>query len=203
MYKKIIHILVTAVYICFLLFIGICYSLPEESIIITSVNLMPVDDNRDVKAFASVVVNDSLEISSIRLMENKIRMPEYVSGTSAVYPQVLLANKGIMKIFEDAIFNKKISDGSTGTLSYEITNLIPLKSSSRKANAYVTFNGSITVVCGVMETLGDVWIAWPAYKNDAGKWKKQVTLLSGDLQKKVESSIIQLYNEWESEKPDQ
>lgn len=203
MYKKISHILVMVVYICFLLFIGICYSLPHEPIIITEVNITPADDNKDVNAFTSVVVNNTLQINSIRLVGDRIKMPEYVSSTDAVYPQVLFASKGISKIFEDAILDKKISGESTGTLSYEITNLIPFKGSSRKANAHVTFNGSITVVCGVMETIGDVWIAWPAYKNDAGKWKRQVTLLSRDLQEKVESSIIQLYNEWKIEKPDQ
>ncbi|MFH1784527.1 MAG: hypothetical protein ABH868_06510 [bacterium] len=154
---------------------------------------------------ASVTINDTIIIKEIKIVEkdgNKsLRFPEYVNKNSRAYAQVEVLGKKFLGDITAAVLLNKTSE-TNESLDFSIDNIFFLKDSSRRANAYVSFNDTVKVTCGIMETKGDLWIAWPARK-EKDSWIDQVVFVDKKFKKKVEAEVIRLYKEAQSEESDE
>ena len=177
------------------IFANVTYA--KNSITVTAVD---VEDNR-----ASVTINDCIKIDEILIIEgdNKkfIKFPEYISKSGRVYPQVVILKKDISEKIEEAVISGISVEKETDKLKYKITKLFMLSGKSRRANVEVIFNDVLRITCGVIETRGNLWVAWPSRK-DAKGWIKQVRFLMPEFKKMLDSEILIKYRAAVSEEPD-
>ena len=77
---------------------------------VTNVNLKKVEENGAVKAYATVILDDSLAIHNIRLIEGKERLfiafPSYKDKNEAYHDYVHPIVSGLRETIEKAILDK-------------------------------------------------------------------------------------------------
>lgn len=188
-------------YIAFLLilflviFADILYA--KNSIAVTAVD---VNGKR-----ASVTINDCIKIDEIFIIEKDyrkfIKFPEYIAKNGRVYPQVVILGEDTRSEIEEAVLSGVSVKGKSGKLKYRITKLFLLDSKSRRANVEVTFNDALRITCGVIETRGALWVAWPSRKDVKG-WIKQVRFLLPEFKQTLENEILAKYTAAVAEEPD-
>ncbi|MFH1715229.1 MAG: septation protein SpoVG family protein [Elusimicrobiota bacterium] len=180
--------LIVLAFLC-LVFSGLVFA--ESFLEITSV--VSVHDNTQTRA--RIIAGGFLVIEDIILYEDKsILLPHYKVIDGFELPQV--------EIIDPDLKNKIIESVRSGAETRQINTAIEFKiseinilkkNSSRKANAVIVFNNSIAVHCGVMQGKKGLWVAWPAKKDEAGKYGNIVYVLNKKLKSDVEKAIIDKY----------
>lgn len=152
--------------------------------------------------FANIVINEVIAINELKIVENKIELPSYVSKAGKVFPQVKFLTKEAEKTVIDAVLNNEPSGTQIKKITYKVSKMSPYnrKGSSLKAFAAVTFNGVIEIECKVMKSKqdGDYYIAWPARPPDREKgetrWQDQVKIINKKVKSIIEKDLIDSFS---------
>ena len=170
---------------------------------VTDVEVTPVESVGSVKAIASIVLNNAIKISEIKVKKisgrTSLKFPEYVSKRGRIYPQVKVLDPATEKEIISAVRKKEPSSETSNKISFKISKFSLFnRSSSSKLKAFcsVVFNNKIEIECKVMEGKWGPWISWPARPPEGGgKWIQQVEIKDRNLAKVIEKALVSRYNE--------
>jgi len=169
---------------------------------VTSVEVTPVESAGSIKAIASIVLNNAIKISEIKVKKisgrTSLKFPEYVSKRGRVYPQVKVLDPAAEKEIISAVRKEEPSAETSNKISFKVSKFSLFNRSSSKLKAFcsVVFNNKIEIECKVMEGKWGPWISWPARPPDGGgKWIQQVEIKDRNLAKAIEKALVSRYEE--------
>ncbi|MBN1622224.1 MAG: septation protein SpoVG family protein [Endomicrobiales bacterium] len=197
-----------------ILYLSVSFAVGSKNnrIAVTEVKIRHNQKNEPyLTAVADITFNNAIKIKKIQAYEVGgrffLKLPEYVSKSGNVYPQVILLTKESNELVKEAIRGQSPSaPGEAGELEYKITG-IKLYSdfssdgkkaaSNLKAFAKVSFNDSIEIESRILDGRFGLWVAWPSEKSEKGdKWADRVLFLDKKLKDSVEKELLERYKEY-------
>lgn len=176
-------------------------AVPE--LVVTEVSSSPAQGKAGPEGLSQVTLNGALKINEIEVWRKgavrHLRLPEYRSSrTGRSYANFMLIHPAFRRALEQAVLKGPAGPAGPGGIVSRVTRMSPFDSpvSKRLANAEVTFNSALTVVCGVMrrDEEGDLWVSWPARRDTAARrWVPQFEFVRDDLRREVEDKILERY----------
>ncbi len=167
---------------------------------VTEVEVTPVSGAGTTKAIASVVLNNAIKISEIKVKDiagrTKLDFPAYVNKRGKVYPQIKILDPAFEKEVTDAIVRKEPSSKPSSQISYKVSKYSPFTRGGSKLKVFcaMTFNNKIEIECKIMEGKWGGWVSWPARAPEGGgTWINQVELKDKKLKSVVEKSLTDKY----------
>ncbi|MBA3066803.1 SpoVG family protein [bacterium] len=167
---------------------------------VTEVEVTPVQGAGTTKAVASIVLNNAIKISEIKVKEiagkTKLDFPAYVNKRGKVYPQIKILDPAFEKDVIDAINKKEPSAKTSSQISYKVSKYSPFTRGGSKLKVFcaMTFNNKIEIECKIMEGKWGGWVSWPARAPaGGGTWINQVEIKDKKLKEVVEQSLTKRY----------
>ena len=128
------------------------------------------------EGIAQIVLNDSIEIKSIRLVVTS-------SGTELNLPRgIEIEDEYLEESITSAIESGEPSEKKIKSVSYKITELV---SNEEYFMASVVFNNVLLIQCRILEGEKGSWVLWP----------EDFRIIKSLLRKMVERSLIAKYKE--------
>lgn len=176
-------------------------SAQAQGLAVTDVAVTPAAVSGPVKAMVSLSLNGALKLEGVEYVQGGgkdfLKFPEYVSRSGRPYAQVRIRDPKLYQDMLEAVRAGKASGAPLSEIRFAVTDWRKTRgTSSRKANAEVTFNEALSVTVGVMEGEHGPWIAWPAQapEKKGGRWADRVSLLDKRLEKNVEQTLLKRYS---------
>ena len=155
---------------------------------------------------ATVVLNNTIAIHEIKILEWGIKFPYYQTRSGAEIPQVEIdttidVGRDLMSRIKEAIRTGK-PDSRSGKLKikYRIGEVhLTRGNSGRKANVDVTFNKILVISVGVMDGISErtgspyKFISWPS-RNAGGEWVEQVDITNMRLKSAIDKALMREYD---------
>ena len=188
-----------------LMFLSAAVLSAESKIYVTNVKKVPAEEGSGVKEYATVVLNDCLEVRDIGVVTAEgmktLKYPVYISKNGKEYPQFEVLTKQAKDEIEKAVFGGQPSAASSKEISFKVSKFSQYtRPSSLKAFVSVDFNNAVRVECKVMGSKKGPWVSWPSVKDEnTGKYKKQILIINNKVKDIVEKSIMAKYKKMSSE----
>ncbi len=168
---------------------------------VTEVEVTPVKGAGSTKAIASIVLNNAIKISEIKVKKlsgrTKLKWPAYVNKRGKVYKQIKILDPAFERLIIKAIETKKPSSKTSSKISYKISKYSPFTRGGSKLKVFcaMTFNNKIEIECKIMEGKWGGWVSWPARAPaGGGSWINQVEIKDKKLKSVVEKSLTERYD---------
>ena len=168
---------------------------------VTEVEVTSVSGAGTTKAIASVVLNNAIKISEIKVKEiggnTRLEYPAYVNKKGKVYPQIKILDPAFEKDVIDAIVRKEPAAKTSNQISYKVSKYSPFTRGGSKLKVFcaMTFNNKIEIECKIMEGKWGGWVSWPARAPEGGgTWINQVEIKDKKLKSVVEKTLTDKYD---------
>jgi len=149
--------------------------------------------------FVTVTLNNAIEIQNIHIVKNNgktiLRFPYYKSGKGKITPQVKVPSQNLYKRILKAIITGQTRDEQSEDLEFTIGNLRFMRHIKRRANVEVTFNNSLSVTLGILQSEFEgenaYWIGYPGQPNKiTGSYQETVVITNSQLKETVENAVL-------------
>ena len=168
---------------------------------VTEVEVTSVSGAGTTKAIASVVLNNAIKISEIKVKEiggnTRLEYPAYVNKRGKVYLQIKMLDPAFEKDVIDAIVRKEPASKTSNQISYKVSKYSPFTRGGSKLKVFcaMTFNNKIEIECKIMEGKWGGWVSWPARAPEGGgTWINQVEIKDKKLKSVVEKTLTDKYD---------
>ncbi|MEN3013068.1 MAG: hypothetical protein ABDH23_00415 [Endomicrobiia bacterium] len=161
----------------------------------------------------NIVLNNVIVVKNIKLHKLNIgkkevlelELPSYTAPDGREYPQIRILSEEFQERILKAILENKKENFDFKNNSFprfEIKKFLPVKKEGKvKVNASLVFEGTLEVICKIVEDENNVYVLWPAEKlKTTDKWIKKIEFLSKPYQKIIEKQLIERYKVYKLEK---